>query len=349
MATVPAAEATNAPSSGVMFGLVDGRLLGAAGPVLDADLTQDASEGITAVRAQLSWNAVEHTPGVYAWAPFDQLVQAVAAHHMALLVLIDFTPPWARTPGCYTWQCAPANPAQFASFAAAAATRYGPDVKAWEVWNEPNSDGFWRPRPDAGAYSQLLADTAAAIRAADQGAYVVSGGLAPERDNGRDVDPVTFLSGVCSAGALGSVDAVGMHPYSFPYMPDYPAKWNAWQAMASTPTSVRSVMTGCGAAAEPIWITEYGAPTGGPGLAGSYGESPALMPGSSHVSPQRQAAMISQAVADLRSYGWVGAFFVYSATDLGTIPTTNQNFFGLRTYGGQPKPAWAALRLAIES
>lgn len=336
--------ATSGP--GKIYGLVDGRLLGGTTAQVNAALAQDASVGVTAVREQLSWNAVEPTQGTYNWAPFDALVQAVAANHMSLLVLIDFTPAWARASGCTTWTCPPANPSQFASFAAMAAARYGNEVAAWEIWNEPNSAAFWTPSANPTAYSQLLNLTSAAIKQADPGAFVLSGGLAPEPDDGVDIDPVAFLSDVCSAGGLGAVDAVGDHPYSFPVLPDYPAVWNAWQQMDATSPNLRSVMTSCGAASKPIWITEYGAPTNGPGPAATLANYD-LTAHPTHVDEGLQAQMVTNAVSDVKSYPWVGALFFYSASDAGTAVTTNQNFFGLLDYTNQPKPAWTALQTAL--
>ncbi|HET6873878.1 MAG TPA: cellulase family glycosylhydrolase [Acidimicrobiales bacterium] len=335
-ASSAAARASTAPAR---FGVVDGRLIGATPAAMDAALNQDAALGVTAVREQLSWNATEPSPGVYKWAAFDQVASSVAAHHMQLLVLIDFTPAWARLPGCASWACAPAEPSQFAAFAGVAAARYGSEVAAWEVWNEPNTADFWKPVPNAAAYSQLLKLTAAAIRHAAPGAYIVSGGLAPSQGGRFTLRPVDFLSGMCESGGVAALDAVGDHPYSFPVPPDYQAGWNAWQQMDNTPISLRSVMTRCGASAKPIWITEYGAPTGGPGVAASPGNYMLLLH-PTHVTEALQAQMAAAAIKDVDSYPWVGALFFYSATDAGTAPTTNQNFFGLSNASGSPKPAW---------
>lgn len=336
----------HAAATGPLFGVVDGRILGGTPAQVNAALNQDAALGVTAVREQLSWNAVEPSKGLYNWGPFDQMVSSIAAHHMKLLLIVDFTPAWARPSGCTSWACAPAQPQQFAAFAGQAAARYGSQVAAWEVWNEPNSGGFWQPSPNAAGYSALLTDTAAAIRSASPGAYVVSAGLAPEANDGLDIAPTTFLSGMCTAGALNSVDAVGDHPYSFPVPPDYAAPWNAWQQMNNTPTSLRSIMAGCGAASKPIWITEYGAPTNGPGPAADVGNYD-LAAHPNHVTLALQNQIISNSVSDVRTYPWVGALFLYSASDAGTSLTTYENFFGLSDSTGAPKPSWNSLQSAL--
>src|SRR6185312_11187545 len=153
----------------------------------------------------------------YNWSAFDRVVQGVAAHNMKLLVLVDFTPSWARPAACSTWTCAPAQPSQFAAFVAAASARYqGYGVHDWEIWNEPNSAYFWQPAPSAAAYSQLLATTASSLRAQDPEAVVVSGGLAPEPNAKGNISTLTYLQSMCADGALATADAVGIHPYSFP-------------------------------------------------------------------------------------------------------------------------------------
>lgn len=333
-------------SGGKTFGLVDGRLVGATPTQIDSYLAQDASSGVTAVRAQLSWNAVEPTAGTFNWGPFDSIVKGAAAHHMRVLALIDFTPAWARPSGCTVWYCEPADPNQFAAFAKLAAARYRNYVSAWEIWNEPNSAGFWAPQPDATAYSRLLTVTAAAIRSVNPSAYIVSAGLAPEPNDGVDINPVYFLQAMCSAGGLQAPDAIGDHPYSFPVLPDYAAIWNAWQQMNNTSPNFRSVMTGCGAGSKPIWITEYGAPTDGPGPAATLSNYD-LLEHPTHVDLSLQAAMVTQSVADVKSYPWVGALFFYSSADRGTSVTTNENFFGLLDYYNSPKPSWSALQSAL--
>jgi hypothetical protein len=346
-ATAASPAGTSPPTGGPRFGIVDSGMLTDTPARLVAALADAASLGVTDLREQLSWNATEPSPGVYRWAAFDRVVRAAAAHHLRMLVLVDFTPSWARPADCGSWTCAPADPGRFASFAGVAAARYAPyGVHDWEIWNEPNAAAFWQPRPDAASYTRLLTATAHAIRSADPHAFVVSGGLAPEPDARGDVDGPRFLSGVCRAGGLAAVDAVGVHPYSYPVPPGYRAQWSGWSQMASTSVSERSVMTGCGAGAKPLWATEYGAPTNGPGAAASP-QDYNLAAHPDHVTEALQAELATDSVDAAAGSPWLGALFWYSRQDLGLAPTTVQNFFGMRRYDGSAKPALAALRSAI--
>lgn len=349
LAILPAALAQGTAPSGTTppftVGLADGRLLSATDAELNADLDQDASLGVGALREQLSWAAAEPRPGDYEWTDFDRLVAAASAHHLRLLALVDFTPAWARPIDCASMGCPPAHPAQFAAFAALAARRYGSAVEAWEIWNEPNTIGMWEPGPNAASYSRLLEMTAAAIHRAVPGAFVVSGGLAPTSPP-KGITATAFLTGMCEAGALKAVDAVGDHPYSYPVPPDYRASWNPWQQMADTPVSFRTIMAGCGAAGLPLWLTEYGAPTGGPGPAASSDHYD-LAEHPNHVTDVLQAQMLVEAIRDASSEPWIGSLFIYSAVDTGFSPLTNEDHFGLRTARGTPKPSWRAVSATL--
>lgn len=99
-------------------------------------------------------------------------------------------------------------------------------------------------------------------------------------------------------------------------------------------------------AASKVWITEYGAPTNGPGTEatpGNYqiGSSP------DHVNELLQAQMATEAVATIRNYSWAGPLFWYGYRDIGTDASNTENFYGLLRNDGSHKPAYAALQTAI--
>jgi len=314
---------------------------------LNATFDDAVALGVGWIRSDFDWSAIEPTSGTFKWSAYDRVVAAANAHHLTVLAVLTGTPVWARPASCQSSEfCAPANPASFAVFAGAAAARYATlGVHDWEIWNEPNGI-FWLPKPDPAAYVALLRATAPAIKTADPTATLISGGLAPAPSNGTTISELSFLQAFCSLGGTQLVDAIGYHPYSYPVPPAYPAAWNAWWQMASTTTSVESVLAKYDAASKPLWLTEYGAPTNGPGP-GATTANFNIGASADHVSEQLQAQMATAAVRQAATAPYVAALFWYTNVDLGTSTSTVENFFGLRRLNGTPKPAWFAFQTAI--
>ncbi|MFP4057811.1 MAG: GH39 family glycosyl hydrolase [Candidatus Brocadiia bacterium] len=79
-------------------------------------------------------------------------------------------------------------------------------VRHWEIWNEPNIRGFWKPRkPRPADYAALVAITAPEIRTRVPDAVIVGGALAGI--------PIGYLRGCLEEGLADHVDKVSYHPY----------------------------------------------------------------------------------------------------------------------------------------
>ncbi|MBK8049615.1 MAG: O-antigen ligase family protein [Anaerolineales bacterium] len=117
----------------------------------------------------------------------------------------------------------PADLAGFARFAAAFAARYADTVRFYQIWDEPNIAPHWGNRHvDPIAYAQMLRMAAAAIRAEDPDAQILTAALAPTGDRGHlAVDEVYFLQRMLAAGAKGSFDIVAIQPFGFGHSPLY--------------------------------------------------------------------------------------------------------------------------------
>lgn len=306
--------------------------------------------GITWIRLQITWAVVQPArAGPYDWARYDRAVAEADAYGIHVDAQANFSTPWANAPGCHAAdaKCQPASPRLYATYAAAIARHFGHGISAEEIWNEPNNVAFWHPAPNPAFYVRMLKDSYLAIKAVDPQMIVVSGGLAPEPDNGTDISARTFAEDMFRDGAKGYFDAFGYHPYSYPALPDQYEPWSAWSQMAQTRPSIRSIMTANGDAASPIWITEVGAPTGGPGQAAPCSESAPGVPRADHDSQCLQAAAITQVVRNERSLRWLGPAFIYSFQDLGTNQSHEDDFFGVLTARGSAKTSYHALGRAI--
>jgi hypothetical protein len=327
-----AVQATK-PSGGKPFGFADGgNIQTLSRSDLRRYLNGVEAAGARWIRVGIYWGVIQHAgPRSYDWKPFDRVVNAARRRRLAVLGVILYTPPWARAKGV-PGTAPPLDLRDYAAFAGRAARHFGARVRAYEIWNEPNISAFWAPAPSAAAYTAMLELAYRAIKRARPAATVVSAGLSPFASYGtadaQHVNPITFLEQMYANGARGSMDAVGWHPYNFPWGLDYYG-WSAWSQMAETTPSARSVMQANGDGAKRIWATEWGAPTG---------------TSTSSVTDSGQATLVAAALQKLKSFRWAGPSFFYSYRDKGKDPSDREQNFGIVRYDWSRKPAYAAFQ-----
>ncbi|MDT5180647.1 MAG: polysaccharide biosynthesis protein PslG [Mycobacterium sp.] len=295
---------------------------------LDRLLRAARDAGVWSVRVDVDWSRIEAERGHRDWSDVDRVIHSVRVHGMCAHGLISYAPAWAADPAVHPHGSyfAP-EPNLFAQFARDAASRYRHGVTVWEVWNEPNTVNFFKPRPDAAKYGALLAATYAAIKSVAAELTVVSGGLAPAEDNGSDIAPTTFLKGLYEEGANRYFDAFGIHPYTYPALPN-DLTTSAWNT-ALRLSAMHDVMIDGGDARKPIWITECGAPTGTAPVA---------------VSEETQAQTVRIMLRAARDVAWLGPAFVYSIRDSGTDRSDPEQNFGILRRDFSPKPAYSVVR-----
>lgn len=315
-------------------GIAEPDLIAKSARVQAAELAAMKAVGITSIRLDADWSGVQYYGrNSFSWWQLDRVVRSVRAARMSVDLIIDGCPAWAAKAGTSrSVSPTPASPAAFARFAGQVAARYAPTgVRTFEIWNEPNNAGFWSPKPSAAAYTADLKAAYASIKHADPAALVLSAGLAPEVNDGTNVNAITFFKSMYADGAKGSFDAVAYHPYSYPALPNSYQSWSGWSQMSQTNPSIRSVMISNGDAAKQVWITEVGAPTSGPDGVGQQG----------------QADDLSQAIANTNATPWIAGLYFYSWQDEGTDPANDENWFGLLTAAGVRKTAYTAVATAL--
>jgi xylan 1,4-beta-xylosidase len=152
---------------------------------------------------------------VYDWTRIDQLYDALLARGIKPFVELGFTPKALATSdnSIFYWQGNTSHPElagwqdMVAAFIHHITERYGQDeVRSWfyEVWNEPNLDGFWE-KADQRAYFELYEVTAKTIKKIDPALRV--GG--PSTAGAAWVPE--FLEYAAKSGA--AVDFVTTHTY----------------------------------------------------------------------------------------------------------------------------------------
>jgi hypothetical protein len=174
---------------------------------------------------------------------------------------------------------------------------------------------------------------------------IVTAGTAPATD-GPNIDPRTWVAGLYASGGRPYFDAIGHHPYTWPYPPDQNAAVppasrdpNQWNAMIQT-KDIRATMVHNGDAGKQVWATEVGVP--------SRAEPPTY-PASGHqgfVSFDLLATRIEQIFSAWFGMptpddpGWVGPLIWYQHRDQSRAPigANTEGGFGVTDHQGVAKP-----------
>lgn len=325
-----------APTSTVLLGMGGGAIfMHLPDPELARELNAVKDSGAKWLRIDVDWSDIEAKRGQQDWTNTDRVVEAARSRGLLVLGIIAYTPVWARdaTVSGDTTHGRPASPDLFATFAAQAAARYARQVTSWEVWNEPNVRQFFMPRPDPDFYTRMLQASYRAIHAVAPTATVVGGSMAPATDepDGSAVAPTSFLERIYAAGAKESMDALSIHPYSFPANPSdsTTAAWNTFYRLRY----IRDTMKRYGDENKTLWLTEFGAPTTTVQTGG----------GSGMVSEQRQAEIIGDGLRFASKFYPLGPVFIYSIRDQQTGGADPELNFGLLRTDFSPKPAYAVV------
>jgi hypothetical protein len=334
-------KAPNTTPGGSVFGIAAGCCLQSQEPAAqERSVAQLGQLGARWVRVDLQWQYVAPTPSQRRWAPFDTLITRLEHRHFNVLVQLERTPPWlVGGQPCPLGRCGPASDALWARLAGEAVRRWAHlGVRAWEIWNEPNSNHFWSPAADPVAFTHLLASAYSTIKRADPHSTVVSGGMAAVTDPavGPGIPAAAYLAGMYAAGARGAFDAVGDHPYCYSRAPDCvdSSVFSGWSQLVRTSPNIRELMIANGDGSKRVWATEFGAPTEG---------------GHRTLTPAEQAALLTRAYTLWSHLPWAGPMFWYTLEDQGGNPTEPSDWFGLLTPEGAPKPAFYAYQKAARS
>lgn len=288
--------------------------------------------GAKLVRLGILWSTLEQSgkeqyTGWYLQA-LDYAIEQARQQGLRVLVTFSQTPCWASAdpkkqcggsrPDYNVWY-PPAHPEDLAGAFRLVMQRYGSQVQAWEIWNEPNLAQFWgNMPPDAAAYVSLLKTAYQAAKAVNPGSVILGGSL-----SGSDLN---YLKAMYQAGAKDYYDALALHPYSDTDPPDNCEDLRA--SFLCGVSLIHNTMLGQGDA-RPVWITEIGW--------SSY-------TGKGGVGEEDQAAYLKQAFETLKSWDFVPVAIWYNLIDRpfddpGYSLYDKETFYGLYTAKLQSKPA----------
>ncbi len=314
----------------------------------ERELDELDDAGATTLRMDLPWAAVEpFERGVVDdtfLARVDRFVAAARARGIRPIMNLHSTPCWAAAaPDTVKQGCAdrwgdvnwypPADAQDLARISGYLAKRYGEDLAAMEVWNEPNIEDFLKPESltkgeRADRYAEMLNAVYPSVKEAAPALPVIGGSI-----EGTDSD---FLKMLYDRGLASNSDAVSFHPYNGPGAPDWdrPDGWNLKYDFKAGISRMREVMTANGDDEARVWLTEFGWTT---------------CTDSSYrcVSEANQARFISDAFGMIRSeFPFVTGAVVYELRD-SREGDCSECRFGLLRRDLSPKPAWSAFETAL--
>jgi hypothetical protein len=278
-------------------------------------LKELAASGFGWVRIRLAWDQIEPAVNDFNWESVDRVMSALTAAKLVPVLLLDGSPPWARSAadrmGADNPLAPPENPASFANFAKAVALRYGSRVQYYQIWDEPNIAPHWGVRHiEPVSYALLLKAAAGAIREADADAQILLAALAPTADRGHLAqDELYFLNRLYAAGAAPFFDAVAIQPFGLATRPDDPHV-DRWRLNFRRTLWVRQAMLDAGDGSTPIWLMRYG-----------WNRLPGS-PWKSVSAEQQRDFAISALEMAYRQWPWVTAMGWPAAASPATDPTT---------------------------
>jgi Cellulase (glycosyl hydrolase family 5) len=223
--------------------------------VVDRHMSRFRSLGVDRLRVSAFWDQIAPGPTrrrkpafdaaspvdpKYNFSNLDRVVQSAVRHGFRVMISITTPAPrWATgDPSRKDHQWKP-DAQEFALFARAIASRYGPDADQFAVMNEPNQPGWLRPQSDRRGfyaphhYRRMVNAAFPAIRAGSPQDTILVGELAASgsRDVGPNsgIRPLAFMrafgcvsrsfrklrSGRCRGFRAPRADAFGHHPYQF--------------------------------------------------------------------------------------------------------------------------------------
>lgn len=168
--------------------------------------------GVKWARCQTGWNRCEAERGVYTFGWLDDVVDSLLEIGIQPWFNLGYGNPIyfpaCEDPAAVGWAPVYGEGVMEAwiAFTCALAEHFRSRVRHWEIWNEPNIVGFWKPeKPDAEAYVRMVRKTVPVIRERVQDAFIIGGAFAGI--------PKGYMTACMDAGLAQHIDALSYHPY----------------------------------------------------------------------------------------------------------------------------------------
>jgi hypothetical protein len=331
-----------------------------------AALNELQSLGVRSLRVILTWSVV--APGAdqaqrpnfdptdpkgYAWGEYDAVMAAAKARGWPVLLTISGPVPRWATAAKLDNLTRPSAEA-FQAFVTAVGRKYGEQVNAWAIWNEPNQPQFLRPQFARGGralspliYRSLYRAGVRGLQSTGQGTDTILIGETSPRGTSRVVAPLQFLRGMLCLDArykrVGTCTALSANGYAHhayttrqgPFFEPPPNDVTIGVLGRLTTALDRAQRAGALTSRLPIHLTEFGIQS-----------TPDTISGVS-LAKQVEYRAISERIAYENPR--VASFSQYLLRD--SDPTGPKEYggfeSGLRFADGKPKPSLPAFRLPL--
>lgn len=249
----------------------------------------------------LRWQQIETSKGVFNWTYFDQWMSTHSSKD--IIFTIFGTPTWASArpaegnayniPGL----CAePANMQDLADFVDALMVRAAGRISYFEVYNEPQSLGFWTGT--VAKLSEMTRIVSQRVKAAMPTAKIICSpvtGWSPTAGGVSETYFTNYLN--ASDGSTGTakdwIDIVGVHLY---------CPGGTTRNLPGMIDRIKAAMTTLGISSKPIWDTESGI----------------LSPDFLYISPQRKRDLFfTQAILSAAKGIERSCWYTYDHTTMG--------------------------------
>jgi hypothetical protein len=212
-------------------------------------LAKVKAAGITWIRIDVNWSAIETSKGNSVYTDVDRVVNYATANGLSVYASIGSTPGWANGKKGSTYPAS--NVQDWKNFVARTVARYKNQVKYWGIWNEPNLKNFFALGKDK-FVQQILLPAAQTIRNADPAAFIVGPDLSHKTETGTEW---YFWLKYILDNAGSYFDIISHHIYEdhgVYYMYELLEQGDQFIP------AVKKIVEDSGQGSKPFWITETG-------------------------------------------------------------------------------------------
>jgi len=201
--------------------------------------------GVKWIMRTFDWGKIQ--PYQYEWdfLELDAIVDSVAASGIKTLGILAYDNWWIYDDDKTSRIITKENLPYFLEYVRGTVEHFRGRVSAWCIWNEPNTNHFWKGTDEE--FYELTRQAAYVVKEADPEAILLCGAF----NRGVLGLQEKFIRGLFEWGAAEKADGIAFHPYEM-----NPVR------TALLFDEFKKIMNDYGFA-DKIWVTEVGYPTGG--------------------------------------------------------------------------------------